>query len=330
MNYEFFLESIQMDAVNQIENYEIGMQSLLEEISYEVLVEGNEQPSAIKHLKALVTRMIEAIKDFFKKALAKFRSFFTKEKDPMNEVEKFLEKHPEHKNKKVKIPDIRKSEKDVDSSISILSRMKAKLARGKTDKRDMEELQSLKKGAKIAMIAVPIITAIGIVGNSIRKSKKVEKETLEQIKAFSSTYPLVISSHFAKVDSLGKSYSDQEGKERFDYALNTYRDRFETHPEVEEQYVTDISSSIVMVNSRHLNFLDKAVGTILGFPKQFGRKAELTMTKGMDTASNLVNKADRLDPDGIRKTLSSEVVNTTYNEKLPYRDILRDAQDFFK
>ena len=130
-----FLESITMEASHHIETCEMGLYSAMEESVYEVSVEGNESPSTEKSIKAFIKRMVEAIKEFFKKALARFQAFFHKEKNPLSEVEEYLKKHPEHKNIKVKIPDLNKTDKDIEDTRSILSRIKLKLQKGKIDKK---------------------------------------------------------------------------------------------------------------------------------------------------------------------------------------------------
>ena len=207
MSYDLFLESLQEECIKQFEFCESGLHTLMEEVAYEVIVEGNENPSAVNSIKILIKKMVELVKNFFKKALARFQSFFIKEKDPLKDVKKFLEKHPEYKNKKITIPNITESERELYKTKSVIQVLKEKLRKRKLSDVEIdrfireEKREDFKKKAKIT---IGIAAAIALVGNSIRKYKKYEKETVTDLEEFASTYTLVGSANYAAETSMIK------------------------------------------------------------------------------------------------------------------------------
>ena len=73
-----------------------------------------------------------------------------------------MKKHPEHKNIKVKIPDLKETEKDIEDTRSILSRIKLKLQKGKIDKKDIEEINGKKNSTAKKVIFVSLIAAVAL------------------------------------------------------------------------------------------------------------------------------------------------------------------------
>lgn len=337
MNYEVFLESIAMEASHHIETCEMGLYSAMEESVYEVIVEGNESPSSERSIKAFIKRMVEAIKEFFKKALARFQAFFHKEKNPLSEVEEYLKKHPEHKNIKVKIPDLKETEKDIEDTRSILSRIKLKLQKGKVDKKDIEEINSKKNSVTKKVIFVSLITAVALVGNSIRKLKKIEKETVKEVEDFSSNLPSVFvvtstATHlFGPLDKPNKkvpSFRDEN-------ARKVYRERKKVMQSVSDEgeymetYLSDISTGIVNTNKNHMNCIDRAIGTIFGVWKRLENKGDAAVQRGYEIGKERAFGEHPMHLKDVRDYVNKDSTKNTY-EKLGYDTDLFFAKKFLE
>lgn len=338
MNYEVFLESIAMEASHHIETCEMGLYSAMEESVYEVIVEGNESPSSEKSIKAFIKRMVEAIKEFFKKALARFQAFFHKEKNPLSEVEEYLKKHPDHKNIKVKIPDLKETEKDIEDTRSILSRIKLKLQKGKFDKKDIEEINSKKNNTTKKVIFVSLIAAVALVGNSIRKLKKNEKETIKEIEDFSSHLPSedIVTSTATKI-FFGSPGTDNKKFPSFrdENARKLYRERkkviqsISDKGEYMEAHLSDISTGIVNSNKNHMNCIDRAIGTIFGVWKRLENKGDAAAQRGYEIGKERAFGEHPMHLKDVRDYLNKDSTKRTY-EKLGYDMDLSFAKEFLK
>lgn len=335
MNYEVFLESIAMEASHHIETCEMGLYSAMEESVYEVIVEGNESPSSEKSIKAFIKRMVEAIKDFFKKALARFQAFFHKEKNPLSEVEEYLKKHPEHKNIKVKIPDLKETEKDIEDTRSILSRIKLKLQKGKIDKKDIEEINSKKNSTAKKVIFVSLITAVALVGNSIRKLKKNEKETIKEIEDFSSHFPSVMIASdtatelYGSFDNTNKkipSFRDENARKVYSRKKKVMQS-LSNKGEYMETYLSDISTGIVNSNKNHMNCIDRAIGTIFGVWKRLENKGDVAAQRGFEIGKERTFGEHPMHLKDVRDYVNKDSTKNTYDD-LGYDMELHFAKKF--
>lgn len=324
MSYDLFLESLQEECIKQFEFCESGLHSLMEEVAYEVIVEGNENPSAVNSIKILIKKMVELVKNFFKKALARFQSFFIKEKDPLKDVKKFLEKHPEYKNKKITIPNITESERELYKTKGVIQVLKEKLRKRKLSDVEIdrfireEKREDFKKKAKIT---IGIAAAIALVGNSIRKYKKYEKETVTDLEEFASTYTLVGSANYAAETSMIKSiakkgdYDYKKGsREAYYKKRDMFRDSWEKTPETHQKYINYVGQKIIQANKQHLNLLDKTVGLLFGLPKRAAKKFNTATQKGVEKTISRLKTNDPNEYDRVKDYLKSKSADKIYRK----------------
>ncbi len=327
-----------MEASTRLETCEIGLYSAMEESVYEVIVEGNESPSSEKSIKAFIKRMVEAIKDFFKKALVRFQAFFHKEKNPLSGVEEYLKKHPEYKNIKVKIPDLKETEKDIEDTGSILSRIKLKLQRGKLDMKDIEEINNKKNGTTKKVILVSLIAAVALVGNSIRKLKKIEKETIKEIEEFATTSPSVFVASDARnnlihlsneTDKTTGTFRDKDARSVFRRMKKVERSKFD-YDLYMETYFSDVGSAVIDINKKHLNCIDRAVGNVLGVWKRLENNITGSFEKGFDMGKDALLFDDK--PNKVKRLKEYVDRDSTMElyDKIGYGDSLYFARKFLQ
>lgn len=324
MSYDLFLESLQEECIKQFEFCESGLHTLMEEVAYEVIVEGNENPSAVNSIKILIKKMVELVKNFFKEALARFQSFFIKEKDPLKDVKKFLEKHPEYKNKKITIPNITESERELYKTKSVIQVLKEKLRKRKLSDAEIDRFVREKKREdfkKKAKITVGIAAAIALVGNSIRKYKKYEKETVTDLEEFASTYTLVGSANYAGETARIKSalhkgdYDHRkDSREAYYKKRDMFRDSWEKSPEIHQNYIKDVGQKIIQTNKQHLNLLDKTVGILFGLPKRAAKKFDSAAQKGAEKTISRLKTNDPNEYDRVKDYLKSKSADKIYRK----------------
>lgn len=324
MSYDLFLESLQEECIKQFELCESGLHTLMEEVVYEVIVEGNENPSAVNSIKILIKKMVELVKNFFKKALVRFQSFFIKEKDPLKDVKKFLEKHPEYKNKKITIPNITESERELYKTKSVIQVLKEKLRKRKLSDVEIdrfireEKREDFKKKAKIT---IGIAAAIALVGNSIRKYKKYEKETVADLEEFASTYTLVGCANYAGGSTwvkanFKKGFHDHKKASRESYykKRDMFRDSWEKSPETHQEYIKYVGQKIIRSNKQHLNLLDKTVGILFGLPKRAAKKFDSATQKGAEKTISRLKTNDPNEYDRVKDYLKSKSADKIYRK----------------
>lgn len=324
MSYDLFLESLQEECIKQFEFCESGLHTLMEEVAYEVIVEGNENPSAVNSIKILIKKMVELVKNFFKKALARFQSFFIKEKDPLKDVKKFLEKHPEYKNKKITIPNITESERELYKTKSVIQVLKEKLRKRKISDTEIDRFIREKKREdfkKKAKITIGIAAAIALVGNSIRKYKKYEKETVADLEEFASSYAVVGSANYAgKVGMtnalmMNPDYK-KESRKAYDQKRNMYRDSWERNPGIQQTYIKDVGQKIIQTNKQHLNLLDKAVGLLFGLPKRAAKKFATASQRGAEKTAERLKRNDPSEYDKVKNYIKSDRASKLYRKTI--------------